>query len=415
MNIYKENKMMLDVPESLTLVKRRTQVKQTFDEEIFEEVKNGGQVLRCTWNTGEFMVDPSQSALIFTMSVKNEVPDTFSFGSLGAISIFRQIIIRSASGVEVCRLDEPAIWQKIKFQAETDLTKQNTVAESMGLHTNDATFNWSCFLTTTPPTKYQKHKFMIPLDFLTPLFCPISSDTKYMPSQLCEGLTFEFYLNSMAKSITSSATAQFYNIHNISFLLDTVILNDRSLKEIQNKCHKKGLEWVCKGVHKQDITGVLGSDDVSNQINFSVSQALRAVTVYRKSDEIDVQADKGSFYNVAPAFITRSGADYYPQQRVDDRENDEPTELFNQTKYTFPHMSFPIQKWKTNAAFYAVNLNMSDFLDLSGVIVNNSKTLEYLGTGTTESPQNINTYDVSTLMDYVKVVKIVGRNVAVAI
>jgi len=76
-------------------------------------------------------------------------------------------------------------------------------------------------------------------------------------------------------------------------------------------------------------------------------------------------------------------------------------------------MSFPIQKWKTNAAFYAVNLNMSDFLDLSGIIVNNSKTLEYLGTGTTESPQNTNTYDVSTLMDYVKVVKIVGRNVAI--
>ena len=415
MNIYKENKMMMEVPESLTLVKSRTQVKQTFDEELFENVVNGGQVLRCTWNTGEFMVDPSQSALTFTISVKDTVPlETFSFGSLGAIQLFRQIVIRSASGVELCRLDEPAIWQKIKFQADTSLTKQNTIAEPMGLRTNDTVYSWFVYNVDTP-SKFQKHKFMIPLDFLAPLFCPISSDTKYMPSQLCEGLTFEFYLNSLAKTFTAPATTQFYNIHNISFILDTVILNDRSLKELQNKCHKKGLEWVCKDVHKQDITGVVGGEDVSNQINFSVSQALRTVTVYRRSDDVSIVSNKGYFVAVAPSFIARSGADYYPRQRVDDTGNNEPVELFQQTKYTFPHMSFPLQKWKTDSAFYAVNLNMSDFLDLSGVIVNNSKTLEYLGSGSTEEETKTLVFNVSTLMDYVKVVKIVGRNIAVAI
>jgi hypothetical protein len=58
---------------------------------------------------------------------------------------------------------------------------------------------------------------------------------------------------------------------------------------------------------------------------------------------------------------------------------------------------------------------MSDFLDLSGVIVNNSKTLEYLGSGSTEEETKTLVFNVSTLMDYVKVVKIVGRNIAVAI
>jgi hypothetical protein len=414
MNIYKENKMLLDMPDSLTLVKRRTQVKQTFDEEVVEDITSGGQVLRCSWNTGEFMVDPSQSSLIFTISVKDTSAGAFNFGSFGAISIFRQIIIRSASGVEVCRLDEPALFSKLKFQLETDFETEIAMAEAMGTPNGANVYTWQGYSGT--PTKATKHKFIIPLEYLTPLFCPISSDTKYMPSQLAEGLTFEFYLNSVNKAITGQATTVSYNIHSISFLLDAVILNDRSLAELQNKCHKKGLEWVCKGVHKQDIRGVLGGEDVSNQISFSVSQALRCVTFYRQSDQQDsVTSDKGRMINVAPSFIARSGADYYPQQRVDDRNNADPIETFNQTKYTFPKMSMAIYIFKTTAAYYAVNLNMSDFLELSGVIVNNSKTLEYLGSGNPDAPYNTTPYDVTTLLDYVKVVKIVGRNVAVAI
>ena len=415
MNIYKENKMMLDMPDSLTLVKRRTQVKQTFDEEVFEDITSGGQVLRCSWNTGEFMVDPSQSSLIFTISVKDTVSSSlYSFGTLGAISIFRQIIIRSASGVELCRLDDPALWQKIKFYAETDYGTQNAMGEVMGYPYATSP---SLYTYTTTPDKTTKNKFTIPLDFLTPLFCPISSDTKYIPSQLCEGLTFEFYLNGIERAVDASTdTTVSYNIHSISFLLDAVILNDRSLAEIQNKCHKKGLEWVCKGVHKQDIRAVLGGEDVSNQINFSVSQALRCNTFYRLTSSVQsVTSDKGEMIAVAPSFISRSGADYYPQQRVDDRNNFQAVESFNQTKYTFPKMSLNLEEWASRSAFYSVNLNMSDFLQLSGVIVNNSKTLEYLGSGNPDAPYNTTPYDVTTLLDYVKVVKIVGRNVAVAI
>ena len=413
MNIYKENKMMLDMPDSLTLVKRRTQVKQTFDEENVEDIKSGGQVLRCSWNTGEFMVDPSQSSLVFTVSVKsNSTVTSWTFGTLSAVSVFRQIIIRSASGVELCRLDEPAMWNKIKFLVETPVAKQQTVGQSMGFPRG---VEIRSTYTGATPDAEKKFKFIVPLDFLSPLFCPIRSDTKYMPSQLCEGLTFEFYLNDITNAVSAGEDIIIsYNIHNISFLLDAVILNDRSLAEIQNKCHKRGLEWICKGVHKQDIRSILGSEDISNQINFSVSQALRCASFYRLTTPLNPRmADKGRMIPNARSFIARSGADYYPQQRVDDSGNYHPTDIFQQAKYTYPEMNLSIEEWVSDNAIYAVNLNMSDFLELSGVIVNNSKTLEFLGFG---NPINFDTaFTLTTLLDYVKVVKIVGRNVAVAI
>jgi hypothetical protein len=407
--------MMLDMPDSLTLVKRRTQVKQTFDEEVFEDITSGGQVLRCSWNTGEFMVDPSQSSLVFTISVKSDTAVTgWSFGTLSAVSVFRQIIIRSASGVELCRLDDPAFWNKVKFLLETPVAKQEAVGQAMGFPRG---VEIRSTYTGPTPDAEKKFKFIVPLDFLSPLFCPISPHTKYIPSQLCEGLTFEFYLNDITNAIRAgNDTIISYNIHNISFLLDAIILNDRSLAEIQNKCHKKGLEWICKGVHKQDIRAISGGEDVSNQINFSVSQALRCASFYILANPLNPKTvDKGHMLPVSRRFIARSGADYYPQQRVDDTGNYYPTDIFQQTKYTYPEMNLSIEDWSTENAIYAVNLNMSDFLELSGVIVNNSKTLEFLGYGNSEPPYSNNAYNLTTLLDYVKVVKIVGRNVAVAI
>ena len=402
--------MTYDIPESLTLVKKRTQIVAPFDEESFEDIK-GTEVLRCSWNTGEYMVSSKKSFLTVTISVKSGNATSFTFGTGSVSSIFRDIIIRSKSGVELCRMNDPKIWNKIKFYYDTDIQNSEHVKDMSGF---PSTSSAGTTYETAEPPEFRKYEFGIRLDYLAPMFSSIDG-SEYLPSQLAEGLTFELYTAPLNTIFQTSGNpgeiATQYNIHNIKFRLDGVILNDRSLMELQNKCHKKGLEWVCHGVYKQDIKNYNEDLDVQNQINYSVSQALRADTVYQFATRNLFTNDKCQFITSSRDFQYRSGSDYFPMNRV--KENSfKPMETYLQAIYTHPLTNVSIDDYLSGTnTIYSANLNLNDDLSLSGIIVNNSKTLEYNATGISGSQQFV---DVTTLLHYVKVIKIVGMNVSVA-
>jgi hypothetical protein len=412
MNIYEKNKMLYSIPESLTLVKKRMQVVSTFDEEDFDNV-NGSEVLRCTWNTGEYMVSCKTSYLVINISAKAATQEGWTFGTGSMMSIFRDLIIRSKSGVELCRMNDPKIWNKIKYYYETHIERKDKIQEMGGyVDASDvSTFVGQTYDTAEPPTA-RKYKLALPLDFISPMFSSVDG-SEYLPSQLAEGLTFEFYPASKETIFKTGANPiTQYNIHDIKFRLDGVILNDRSLMELQNRCHKAGLEWVCHGVYKQDIKGNPQDVAVQNQINFSVSQALKADTVYQLSNRNALTGtDKCGFGNITRDFQYRSGSDYFPQNRVRD-EGDKHLETYIQAVYTHPLTHSSLGDFISLNTIYSANLNLADDLELSGIIVNNSKTLEFLAEG---KPQVQEPYvDVSTLLHYVKVIKIMGMNVSVA-
>jgi len=402
--------MTYDIPDSLTLVKKRTQIEAPFDEETFDDVK-GTEVLRCTWNTGEYMVSSKKSYLTVTISVKSGTPTNFEFGSGSVIAIFKDIIIRSKSGVELCRMNDPKIWNKIKFFFDTDIQNREQVRNMSGFERENVSAGTTYSTADPGNTKYE---FGIPLDYLSPMFSSIDG-SEYLPSQLAEGLTFELYAAPLNTIFQTSGDpgeiATQYNIHNIKFRLDGVILNDRSLMELQNKCHKKGLEWVCHGVYKQDIKNYNEDLDVQNQINYSVSQALRADTVYQFTTRNLFTNDKCQFVTSSREFQYRSGTDYFPMNSV--KENSaRPMETYIQATYTHPLSNVDLQDFTLSKnTIYSANLNLNDDLELSGIIVNNSKTLEYNAKGIPGSEVFI---DVSTLLHYVKVIKIVGVNISVA-
>jgi len=403
--------MSYDIPDSLTLVKKRTQIEAPFDEETFDNVK-GSEVLRCSWNTGEYMVSSKKSYLVVTISAKATAVEGWTFGTGSVMSIFRDLIIRSKSGVELCRINDPKIWNKIKFYYDTHVDRKEQVQELSGYVEASAitTFVGQTY-DTAEPDDFRKYKLAIPLDYLSPMFTSVDG-SEYIPSQLCEGLTFEFYTaakETIFKTGMNPITQ--FNIHDIKFRLDCVILNDRSLMELQNRCHKKGLEWVCHGVYKQDIKGIQEDVDVQNQINFSVSQALRADTIYQLSTRNNqTGTDKCGFFNTCRDFQYRSGSDYYPMNRVKDT-GVKLMETYIQATYTHPLTHSSQGDFASSNTIYSTNLNLNDDLELSGIIVNNSKTLEYLGAGKSGSTLSV---DVSTLLQYVKVIKIVGMNVSVA-
>ena len=411
MNIYEKNKMLYSIPESLTLVKKRTQIVSTFDEEDFENVK-GSEVLRCTWNTGEYMVACKTSYLVVTISAKASVVEGWTFGTGSVMSIFRDLIIRSKSGVELCRLNDPKVWNKIKYYYDTHIERKNQIKDMAGfVDASDINATVGTTYDTAEPDTLRKYILALPLDFISPLFNSVDG-SEYLPSQLAEGLTFEFYPASketIFKTGMNGITQ--YNIHNIKFVLDSVILNDRSLMELQNRCHKAGLEWVCHGVYKQDIKSINQGTAVQNQINFSVSQALRADTVYQLSNRNNLTgADKCGFSSISREFQYRSGSDYFPKNRV--RADDVSyLEIYIQAVYSHPLTHSSLGDFISNNTVYSANLNLNDDLELSGIIVNNSKTLEYLAEGRTGF---ITDTDVSTLLHYVKVIKIMGMNVSVA-
>lgn len=409
-NIYEKNKMLYSIPESMTLVKRRTQTVATFDEETFDDVK-GSEVLRCTWNTGEYMVATKSSYLVLTISAKSANDGGFTFGTGSMMSIFRDLIIRSKSGVELCRLNDPKVWNKIKYYYETHIERKLKIQQMGGfVDASDTSTKVGTTYTTAEPTDDKKYIVALPLDFISPLFSSVDG-SEYLPSQLAEGLTFEFYTAPQETIFTTGVNfITQYNIHDIKFRLDCVILNDRSLMELNNKCSKKGLEWTCHGVYKQDMKSIPQTTDVQNQINFSVSQALKVDTIYQNVDRVQFPvSDKCGFEPVSKEFQYRSGSDYFPKNRIRDSANY--LETYIQASYAHPLTRSSLADFTFRNSVYSANLNLNDDLELSGIIVNNSKTLEYMAVGSGLS----NTFiDVSTLLHYVKVIKIVGDNISVA-
>ena len=411
-NIYKENKMLYSIPESMTLVKRRTQVISTFDEETFDDVK-GTEVLRSTWNTGEYMVACKTSYLVITISAKALTEEGWTFGTGSVMSIFRDLIIRSKSGVELCRLNDPKIWNKIKYYYDTHIERKDKIQELGGYtDASDITSIIGTTYNTADPPETRKYKLALPLDFISPLFSSVDG-SEYLPSQLAEGLTFEFYPASKETIFkTGMESITQYNIHDIKLRLDCVILNDRSLMELNNRCQKKGLEWTCHGVYKQDIRSVSQDTDVQNQVNFSVSQALKVDSVYQNSTRNTLSGtDKCGFGNISREFQYRSGSDYFPQNRVKD-DGVKHLETYIQAVYTHPLTHTSLGDFIGLNTIYSANLNLNDDLELSGIVVNNSKTLEFMAVGKTGVSEPA--MDISTLLHYVKVVKIVGENVSVA-
>ncbi len=411
MNIYEKNKMLYSIPESLTLAKKRTQVISTFDEETFDDVR-GSEVLRCTWNTGEYMVSCKTSYLVVTVSAKAVEEEGWTFGTGSVMSIFRDLIIRSKSGVELCRLNDPKVWNKIKYYYETPIKRKEQIQELGGYVDFSATTTIvGTTYNTSEPSNFRKYKLALPLDFVSPLFSSVDG-SEFLPSQLAEGLTFEF--NPASKETifkTGMNPITQYNIHDIKFRLDCVILNDRSLMQLQNRCHKAGLEWVCHGVYKQDIKSIPQDVAVQNQINFSVSQALKVDTVYQLSDRQALSGtDKCGFTNVIRDFQYRSGSDYFPKNRVRDA-GVKLVETYIQAVYTHPFTHASLGDFISNNTIYSANLNLNDDLELCGIIVNNSKVLEFLAEGNSGVSTNV---DVTTLLHYVKVVKIMGMNISVA-
>jgi hypothetical protein len=410
MNIYKENKMLYDIPESLTLVKKRTSVKQHFDEENFENVR-GGEVLRCTWNTGEYLVGVKNSYLLFTIRNINSSNQTgnYSFGTAGCISMFEDIIVRSRSGVELTRINEPKFWNKIKYYFDTKTERKNEVGDIMGFEKE-----YPIVFPETPSYV----SFAIPLEFLLPIFNSIDG-TEYMPSQMCEGLTFEFRLADPNKTFTILTNPfDTTELTKIEFVLDCVTLNDRSLKELNNKCHSRGLEWTCVDVYKQDILNTIAGDDVTNQINYSVSQGIRADTFYLSSDRFNSQFfDKSGFLPVPSGFQYRSGSDYYPQYKISGLISTlNQIEAFLKAIDSYKDSTTTYDDFISSTkrrTMFSTSLNMNDDLPLSGIIVNNSKTLEYLGSGS--STYSTQSMDIMTLLQYVKVIKIQDMNVSVAV
>ena len=409
-SVLQLNELDYERPEALSVVKSRTQVREHFEIDEFIDASTTN-IARCNWSSGESCIDVTKSYLSFYIDIDTTdgtSPDEkWDFGSGSVMNIFDEIIVRSGSGTELCRVRDPAVWSKVDFNFRASKSEKATIGSMMGSEqfippNNPLVARPEYFANT-------RQQFIIPLKYFCPMF---NSDSRYLPPQLAEGLYFEIRFQNFNKVVqtTSTILKNTYDVSDIHFMLDACIMNDQTQKELNNRCEKTGLEWVCKGVYNNDIS-LTNAGEVTNQVNYSCSQATKVYTVLLDESKKTTLVQDPVFFEPSLENIQyRSGADYYPKSKLQGIMSSYYNALYTFDKVDGDHCCWvPFVRYALNTAVYATTLNTSDELPLSGVFINNSKTLEFTGRSTYTLPHKI-----TTVIEFTKIIKVHGRNVAVA-
>ena len=421
-SILEINELEFKQPDALSLVKQRTQVKQAFEFEDIENLK-GSEVMRCSWSTGESMIDVTKSYLSFIIQVNGtETTDYWSFGKGSGMNIFREIVVRSNSGVELCRLQEPSLWSSICFKNSTNISQKKSIGSLMGFETQTSSVSpqYRDPYFQSDGLTLNKYKIVIPLKYLSPLFKNIE-EQRYLPSQLCEGLYFEFHMNNKERTLyvpQNPENVSSVDITKFEFVLDACIMNDQTQKEINNKSNSQGLQWVCKGNFNNRTSYSSGETHTNNQVYYSASNVERAYSVFIASEE-KLDNDNFYLYPLCNRFQYRSGAEYFPKEVLQDVSQQNISSTYFQNLLSFDKVgndenqgsNLSLKEFTDGSVCYSCNLNNSDSLYLSGTIINNSKSLEFVGDYSETTPFD---YHVFTFIDYVKVIDSQGRSVSVA-
>lgn len=420
------NNLIYSMPRSLSLATGRTFVNQFPQRQSYDLNRNSTLIFDL--NTGNSFIDSSNSYLRFKLKAYNIKPGiadincpTFGVGS--ALNLIHEYRIRSRSGVELDRVENCNLYNssRIAYTKTTNWT-QTIGSAFFSNSSSNAVFNG---LNTYTP------EICIPLKELANFFCPLKG--QLIPPQIASGLRIELSLESVAKSFfdPSSYLAEptgRVELYDIAMVLDTVNLSDETSKLLNLESSQSGLEYTYPRVYNYSSTVPSGSTQATIQCSKAVSQATQAFVISQNSLNIqDFKQD--SFLSepfCAKTFQMRLGSAYYPNQAVVNQTatasgSVRGMESYLMTMSAFEKMKMPYQEtsitplaYSVNRAILAVDFQRNQSLAISGLPINNSRTLEVLieRDPAFDAGQS---RDINVFLTYVSVAKAYVDNLSVSI
>jgi len=395
------NQLGYRMPANMSVVVNRTMSRSYANLDTYSP---GGKII-VTFNTGSTYVWGRTSYLTFDVVATGTTP-VANFGSGSAINLIDSVTVYSQSGTEVDRTEGVNLHARNQDRYTYAQDWVNNFGSVIGYGSTEKS---STGATVPVEINATTSRFCIPLSHLAGVF----GGSVLMPSMLAGGLRVEIKLAPFATALeTVSGTVDGYTITNASCQVDTFQLADSIQKRLMMEAASTGLEFYYE-TWDRTRHNISSSNKANITIRKSVARALSAFAVTRETANTallttdSMASEDGSLLS---GMFWRLGSLTFPQQKLENTP-----EIYYYAQRAFQKVESPykmnsisLDDFKGSEAIAAVTLERSNVLELSGLPVNNSRSLQLeLDYGTAVSR------DIDIYMHYVQLARIFVNNVLV--
>jgi hypothetical protein len=330
---------------------------------------------------GNQFLDFKNSSLRFLFKPLNGTISKFGdFAS--ATNFFSRVRVVSKDGIVFTDLLRANLFSHLESLLKDSKLYREVVGLSYGYN--------SSFTSTLNPT----YEYTIPMRMLSPLF----NCSQLLPPQLSDGMTIEFFLEdpTVAFDLLSEPGVfiTVYEINNVELLVDASLVQDNTRNEVENMGFgaSDDLVYEFTDVVNSQSFAPLGSDDIYFEAPHSLSNALEAITVLRKQNNV-LNPNASSMDTVGPfSNNLKLNTDYKNQDLMSyslgsNKFPEQPVlgaaRIYQQILYSQGVLQsrtcnqFNVELLNTHVRYgmYPVNLRTSKLFDNSGRTVSNAQRL----------------------------------------
>jgi hypothetical protein len=333
------------------------------------------------------------------------------FGSGSAINFIDNVTINSIQGTEVDRVEGVNAYRRDMDRhtySQNWINNQGSVMGYGSTEVNEIGVGGGKTGQTVPvKINTTPKRFCIPLSKI----CGICNTSVLLPSMLAGGLRFEIKLAPLGTALKGTGGTTKYFLTNVNMHLDSFQLADSIQKRLMQESSTNGLEFYYE-TYDRTRHNISASNKANITVRKAVSRALSAFAKTRLTSQVDNLAEDcmDSEENKVAGFFWRLGSLNFPNQKLLSK-----TEQYYYAQYVFnkfakPHQSnsVSLDDFLKKEGLVTVTLERSSVLMLSGLPVNNSRTLQVELDYDTSANRDIDVY-----MHYLQLCRIFPSNILV--
>lgn len=394
-SLIRVNGLSYRMPSNMSVVVSRN-MKRSYAN--LDSYGPGGKII-ITWNSGSEYVNGMNSYLTFDAEA-TAVEATLGSGS--AINFIDSVTVNSLQGTEVDRVEGVNAYARDNDRWTFSQDYLNNVGSVIGYGSTEAGVADEAKVPTG-----STQRFCIPLSKI----CGLCNTSVLIPSMLAGGLRFEIKLASFANALTSAGATTGYTLTNVNMMLDSYQLADSIQKRLMAEASATGLEFFYE-TWDRTRHNISAANKANITVRKAVSRALSAFAKTRLTADVENLAkdSQASEENKVVGMFWRLGSLNFPNQRLSSKEEQYLYAQYAMGKLQHPHKnnSVSLDDFKKTEGIAAVSLERSSVLSLSGLPVNNSRTLQVELDYTGELNRDIDVY-----MRYLQLARVFPNNVLV--
>lgn len=356
------NDLRYEFPRDLNVIDSRNHVIVSSDKAS----ASANQTVQFRLNTGSAYIHGMNSYLKMKVAAS---ADNQTFGTGSCANLIREVVVLSASGVELDRITNYNVWHR-------DWCHNTFQADYLDNHLQMAGFN---YLTRDVDTGAKT--FILPLWHLSGIF----ARDKLMPAHLASGMIIQLTFETDLRALKAASGTPTFTVSDMELSIDVYNLNNVIRRKLDAISASNGLEYHYVSTHTSQYS--TSAATFNGEVSRAVSRALGGWAKIQLDADIDAATEDAFVSDDGSAVSScqwRLGALYYPNKALSDE-----VEMYCYSQYAFDKMrqyhapsNVALADWDASpfTAVFGVNLEKSTVVGLSGLPLNSSRRLHFNAT-----------------------------------